>query len=108
MSKIGGHVLETPSRYQKVAVSDFGKVTFLSTAQKLTGVPREVHNPHRSISNQHIAESIFDFAVNAGPVTSTKLAQITVNGEPDGVIMSLATSGSADKSKTINAITKCR
>ena len=38
------------------------------------------------ISNQSIAESIFDFAVNAGPVTSAKLAQITVNETPDGVI----------------------
>ncbi len=38
------------------------------------------------INDQHIAESIFDFAVNAGPVTSAKLAQLTVNAEPDGVI----------------------
>ncbi len=38
------------------------------------------------IENQHIAECIFDFAVNAGPLTSAKLAQITVNEEPDGVI----------------------
>lgn len=38
------------------------------------------------IQNQHIAESIFDFAVNAGPIASAKLAQITVNAEPDGVI----------------------
>jgi lysozyme family protein len=38
------------------------------------------------IANQHIAESIFDFAVNAGPVTSAKLSQITVSEKPDGVI----------------------
>ena len=38
------------------------------------------------IANQHIAESIFDFAVNAGTITSAKLAQITVGAEPDGVI----------------------
>lgn len=38
------------------------------------------------IDNQHIAESIFDFAVNAGPIASAKLAQITVGTEPDGVI----------------------
>jgi lysozyme family protein len=38
------------------------------------------------ITNQYIAESIFDFAVNAGPITSSKLAQITVNEEPDGTI----------------------
>lgn len=38
------------------------------------------------ITNQHIAESIFDFAVNAGTITSAKLAQITVGAEPDGTI----------------------
>lgn len=38
------------------------------------------------IQNQDIAESIFDFAVNAGPVTSAKLAQMAVGAEPDGVI----------------------
>jgi len=38
------------------------------------------------IKNQDIAESIFDFAVNAGTITSAKLAQITVNSEPNGVI----------------------
>lgn len=38
------------------------------------------------IEDQDIAESIFDFAVNAGPRTSSKLAQITVGAKPDGVI----------------------
>jgi len=38
------------------------------------------------ISDQNIAESIFDFAVNAGVITSSKLAQITVGAEPDGTI----------------------
>lgn len=38
------------------------------------------------INDQDIAESIFDFAVNAGPATSAKLAQITVGSKPDGVI----------------------
>lgn len=38
------------------------------------------------ITNQDIAESIFDFAVNAGTIASSKLAQITVKAEPDGVI----------------------
>ncbi len=38
------------------------------------------------ITNQDIAESIFDFAVNAGVRTSARLAQIVVNAEPDGVI----------------------
>lgn len=38
------------------------------------------------IVNQDIADSVFDFAANAGVITSAKLAQITVNSEPDGVI----------------------
>lgn len=38
------------------------------------------------ITDQDIAESIFDFAVNAGPGTSAKLAQITVQAKTDGVI----------------------
>ncbi len=38
------------------------------------------------IVDQDIAESIFDFAINAGPKTSSKLAQIAVQAEPDGVI----------------------
>lgn len=36
------------------------------------------------INNQSIAESIFDFAVHAGPITSIKLAQTSVNAKPDG------------------------
>ncbi len=39
-----------------------------------------------SIANQKIAESIFDFGVNAGVGTSVSLAQIVVQTEPDGVI----------------------
>ena len=38
------------------------------------------------IVDQDIAESIFDFAVNSGPRTSAKLAQIVIQTEPDGVI----------------------
>ena len=38
------------------------------------------------ITNQDIAASIFDFAVNAGTIASAKLAQFTVGAEPDGVI----------------------
>lgn len=38
------------------------------------------------IKEQDIANSIFDFGVNAGPITSSKLAQITVGAKPDGVI----------------------
>ena len=38
------------------------------------------------IQNQDIAQSIFDFAVNAGPIVSVKLAQRIVNSKPDGII----------------------
>ena len=38
------------------------------------------------INDQDIAESIYDFAVNAGPRTSVKLAQIAVQTVADGVI----------------------
>jgi lysozyme family protein len=38
------------------------------------------------INDQGIAASIFDFAVNAGPITSAKLAQYTVGAESDGII----------------------
>lgn len=48
------------------------------------------------IQNQSVAETIFDFAVNAGVKTASKLAQIVVGTEPDGVIGPI----------TINAINK--
>lgn len=35
---------------------------------------------------QEVAESIFNFAVNAGIGTASKLAQLTVGATPDGVI----------------------
>jgi len=38
------------------------------------------------IENQQIAESIFDFSVNAGLRTATKLAQLVVDAIPDGII----------------------
>ncbi|WDE00776.1 glycoside hydrolase family 108 protein [Thalassomonas actiniarum] len=38
------------------------------------------------ITEQDIAASIFDFAVNAGPKTSAKLAQITVGAKADGIV----------------------
>lgn len=38
------------------------------------------------ILDQNIAESIFDFGVNAGPTTSIKIAQMTVGTNADGVI----------------------
>ncbi|HFQ81144.1 MAG TPA: N-acetylmuramidase [Desulfobacterales bacterium] len=38
------------------------------------------------IEDQDIAESVFDFAVNSGPRTSAKLAQIATGATADGVI----------------------
>ena len=38
------------------------------------------------IKNQKIAESIFDFSVNAGSRTAAKLAQLVIDATPDGVI----------------------
>ena len=39
-----------------------------------------------AINAQGVAESIFDFAVNAGPSVAVKLAQIVVGAQPDGVV----------------------
>jgi lysozyme family protein len=39
-----------------------------------------------SIISQQVAESMYDFGVNAGVKTSAKLAQIVVGVTPDGVI----------------------
>jgi len=39
-----------------------------------------------SLDRQVIADSIFDFAVNAGVVMSSRLAQMSCGAEPDGVI----------------------
>jgi len=38
------------------------------------------------INSQMVAETIFDFGVNAGPVTAAKLAQIVIGAVPDGRI----------------------
>lgn len=38
------------------------------------------------ITNQTIAESIFDFAVNAGVSTSASLAQMVIGQKTDGVL----------------------
>lgn len=38
-----------------------------------------------SITSQPIAESLFDFGVNAGLRTAVKLAQVVVNTTPDGI-----------------------
>ncbi|MBN2281058.1 MAG: N-acetylmuramidase [Candidatus Marinimicrobia bacterium] len=40
----------------------------------------------KDINNQKIAETIFDFSVNAGFGTAAKLAQIVVGATPDGII----------------------
>lgn len=39
-----------------------------------------------AIKSQAIAESIFDFGVNAGIKTASKLVQIVVDATPDGII----------------------
>jgi lysozyme family protein len=39
-----------------------------------------------NIKSQQIAESLFDFAVNAGVRTAVKLAQIVVGASPDGIV----------------------
>jgi len=39
-----------------------------------------------NITNQQVAESIFDFGVNAGVGTSVSLAQLVIQTEADGVI----------------------
>lgn len=38
------------------------------------------------INSQKVAESIFDFAVNAGVKTSSRLAQKVIGSNPDGII----------------------
>lgn len=56
------------------AISDFYRVNFWD---KING---------DKITNQEIANSIFDFGVNAGTGTSASLAQLVVNVNSDGVI----------------------
>ena len=43
------------------------------------------------LNSQEVAESIFDFAVNAGVRTASKLAQLVVNVTPDGIIGNITT-----------------
>lgn len=38
------------------------------------------------ISDQVVAESIFDFAVNAGPRTSSRITQLALGVDPDGIV----------------------
>ena len=59
----------------------------------LTGLVRDFYRENYwnrvrgdDIEDQAIAESVFDFAVNAGVSTSSKLAQLVVNATPDGRI----------------------
>jgi len=56
------------------AVSDFYQVNFWD---KING---------DQITDQDVANSIFDFGVNAGIATSSSLAQMVVGAETDGVI----------------------
>jgi len=56
------------------AISDFYRVNFWD---KING---------DQISDQRVASSIFDFAVNAGSGTSSSLAQMVVGAKADGVI----------------------
>lgn len=51
------------------------------------------------INEQAVANSIFDFAVNTGTVTSVSLAQLVVEIPPDGVL-------GPDTAKRINAFDK--
>jgi lysozyme family protein len=39
-----------------------------------------------SITDQRIAEALYDYAVNAGPKVAIKIAQIVLSTTPDGVI----------------------
>jgi lysozyme family protein len=56
------------------AISDFYRVNFWD---KING---------DKIANQEVANSIFDFGVNAGTGTSASLAQVVVDVKSDGVI----------------------
>lgn len=44
-----------------------------------------------AIADQRVAENLYDFAVNAGPATAAKLAQIVVGATPDGKIGPITT-----------------
>ena len=60
---------------------------------QLTGHVRDFYRQHYwnkikgdKIQDQSVAETLFDFAVNAGHKTATKLAQLIVGTTPDGII----------------------
>lgn len=44
-----------------------------------------------AIESQHIAQTLYDFAVNAGTGTAAKLAQVVVGATPDGKIGPITT-----------------
>ena len=77
------------------SISDFYRVTFWD---KIKG---------DDIQNQEIAESIFDFGVNAGVATSATLAQLVVKAKTDGVIgpQSIATINAFDPEHFLAAFT---
>jgi lysozyme family protein len=39
-----------------------------------------------AMQGQGVAETIYDFAVNAGPIVAIKLAQVVVGTTPDGIV----------------------
>jgi lysozyme family protein len=77
------------------AVADFYRVNFWD---KING---------DQISNQDVANSIFDFGVNAGSSTSSSLAQMVVGAKSDGVIgpSSLASINNFDPDHFLAAFT---
>lgn len=77
------------------AVSDFYRINFWD---KIKG---------DDILDQDVAESIFDFGVNAGVGTTASLAQLVIKAETDGVIgpESIATINSFNKDHFLAAFT---
>lgn len=53
------------------------------------------------IKDQSMAASIYDFAVNAGPVIAIKLAQMVVGVTPDGVVGPLTSSALNESSPNV-------
>lgn len=77
------------------AVSDFYRINFWD---KIKG---------DDILDQDVAESIFDFGVNAGVSTTASLAQLVIKAETDGVIgpESIATINNFNKDHFLAAFT---
>ena len=57
------------------------------------------------VESQRVARTLFDFAVNTGPSTALKLAQVIVGATPDGVIgpRTLAALNTADPDRFVLA-----